>query len=39
VAAILENRAPRVDGREGRQSLDLVLAIYRSDGEGLTLKI
>src|SRR5438034_7915117 len=36
VAAILENRAPRVDGREGRQSLDLVLAIYRSAGEGQT---
>src|SRR5437867_4682921 len=38
-APILENRAPGVDGREGRQSLDLVLAIYRSAGEGLTLKI
>ena len=38
-AAILENRAPRVDGREGRQSLELVLAIYRSACEGLTLKI
>jgi len=30
VAAIREQRAPSVDGREGRKSIALVEAIYRS---------
>jgi UDP-N-acetyl-2-amino-2-deoxyglucuronate dehydrogenase len=32
--AIRENRAPVVDGREGRQALELVMAIYRSAQNG-----
>jgi UDP-N-acetyl-2-amino-2-deoxyglucuronate dehydrogenase len=32
--AIRENRAPVVDGREGRQALELVMAIYRSAQKG-----
>ena len=34
VAAIREGRAPRCDGREGRRSLAVVEALYRSAREG-----
>jgi predicted dehydrogenase len=32
--AVIEDRAPVVDGREGRKSLELVTALYRSAAEG-----
>jgi len=32
--AVLENRSPRVDGREGRLSLELVSALYAAAREG-----
>ena len=32
--AIQENRAPVVDGRQGRQALELVIAVYRSATQG-----
>ncbi|MEM2941552.1 MAG: Gfo/Idh/MocA family oxidoreductase [Thermoproteota archaeon] len=32
--AIIENRKPRVDGREGRKSLEVVMAIYESSRTG-----
>jgi predicted dehydrogenase len=34
VAAVRENRAPKVDGREGRKSVDLIGAIYESNRTG-----
>jgi predicted dehydrogenase len=37
--ALRENRPPRVDGQEGRKSLELVLAIYRSAREGTTVAL
>jgi predicted dehydrogenase len=37
--AIRENRAPAVDGCEGRQSLELVMAIYRSAQNGQPVKM
>ena len=37
--ALQENRPPRVDGHEGRKSLELVLAIYRSAREGTTVTL
>jgi predicted dehydrogenase len=33
-AAILENRAPRIEGREGRRAVALIEAIYRSAASG-----
>jgi predicted dehydrogenase len=38
VAAISEGRAPLVDGREGRKSVSLVEAIYRSAERGETVR-
>jgi len=32
--SIRENRAPVVDGRQGRQALELVMAVYRSAAQG-----
>jgi UDP-N-acetyl-2-amino-2-deoxyglucuronate dehydrogenase len=34
VAAIRENRAPRVDGREGKRAVDLICAVYESNRTG-----
>lgn len=36
IAAIRENRAPHIDGREGRRSLAAVLQIYHAAGIGKT---
>lgn len=32
--AVIENRSPMIDGREGRKSLELVAALYASASEG-----
>ncbi len=32
--AVIENRAPMIDGREGRKSLELVVALYAAANEG-----
>ena len=32
--AVIENRAPMIDGREGRKSLELVVALYTAANEG-----
>jgi len=37
--AVLDGREPVVTGREGRKSLELVMALYRSAVEGLPVKI
>ena len=37
--AIWEDRPPRVDGREGRKPLEIVLAIYASARSGLPVKL
>jgi predicted dehydrogenase len=34
VDAIVEDRKPKIDGREGRRSLELIRAIYRSSATG-----
>ena len=34
VNAVLENRAPAIDGREGRKALEIVQAIYQSAKTG-----
>lgn len=34
VAAIRENRAPKVDGREGKRAVDLICAVYESNRTG-----
>jgi predicted dehydrogenase len=39
IAAIREQRTPRVDGREGRQSTAIVEAIYRSARERVAVEI
>jgi predicted dehydrogenase len=39
VAAVRENRSPRVDGREGRKSVDLICAIYESNRTGSVVKV
>jgi len=39
VAAIREQRAPRVDGHEGRKSIAVVEAIYRSAREGCGVEV
>lgn len=36
--AVLENRAPMIDGREGRKSLELVVALYEAANEGKLVK-
>ena len=39
VAAIAANRTPLIDGREGRKSLELVEALYRSANEERIVRI
>ncbi|MGF1581741.1 MAG: Gfo/Idh/MocA family protein [Gemmataceae bacterium] len=39
VAAIQENREPLVDGREGRRSVEVILAIYKAATEGKTVEL
>lgn len=39
VAAILEDRAPMIDGYEGRKSVELILAIYQSSWEGKRINL
>ncbi len=39
VAAIRENRAPAVDGREGRKAVQLICAIYESNRTGKVVEI
>lgn len=36
--AVIENRAPMIDGREGRKSLELVVALYEAANEGKLVK-
>lgn len=37
--AVVEDRAPMIDGREGRKSLELVAALYASANEGRPVKL
>lgn len=39
VAAVRENRPPKVDGREGRRAVDLICAIYESHRTGRTVEL
>ncbi len=39
VQAVLEGRAPMINGREGRKSLEVVDALYRSANEGAAIKL
>ena len=39
IDAIQNNRKPYVDGEAGRRALELVLAIYRSAYEGVSVKL
>ncbi len=39
VKAIQENREPLVDGREGRRSVEVILAIYKAATEGKTVEL
>jgi len=39
VNAVLEDRRPRVDGYEGRRSLEVIRAIYRSSATGEVVKL
>jgi predicted dehydrogenase len=39
VDAIRANRAPKVDGREGRKAVDLICAIYESARTGRTVPL
>jgi predicted dehydrogenase len=39
VAAIRENRTPKVDGREGRRAVDVICAIYESMRSGRTIEL
>jgi UDP-N-acetyl-2-amino-2-deoxyglucuronate dehydrogenase len=39
VSAIREGRRPRIDGREGRKSIELIEAIYRSSSSGRQVTI
>ena len=39
VAAVRENRAPQVDGREGRKAVDLICAIYESNRTGKVVEL
>jgi predicted dehydrogenase len=39
VAAIAENRPPRVDGAEGRKSVEIILALYAAARSGMTQKL
>jgi predicted dehydrogenase len=37
--AVIENRAPMIDGREGRKSLEVVVALYQSAASGQPVKV
>lgn len=37
--AVIENRAPMIDGCEGRKSLELVVALYEAANEGKLVKL
>jgi predicted dehydrogenase len=37
--AVIENRAPMIDGREGRKSLELVVALYQSAASGQSVRL
>jgi predicted dehydrogenase len=37
--AVIENRAPMIDGREGRKSLELVVALYAAANEGKPVRL
>ena len=39
VQAIRENRAPKVDGREGKRAVDLICAVYESARTGRTVEL
>jgi predicted dehydrogenase len=39
VAAIREDRVPKVDGREGRRAVDLICAIYESNRTGRVVEL
>ena len=39
VEAVRGNRAPKVDGREGRKSVDLICAIYESNRSGKVVEL
>jgi predicted dehydrogenase len=39
VDAIKKNRAPAVDGHEGRRSIEIILAIYKSAETGKAVKL
>lgn len=39
VAAIRENRAPKVDGREGKRAVDLICAVYESNRTGRVIAL
>ncbi len=37
--AVIEDRAPMIDGKEGRKSLEIVAALYASANEGRAVKV
>jgi len=39
LAAIRENRAPAIDGHEGRRSVEIILAIYKAAETGRTIEL
>jgi predicted dehydrogenase len=39
VAAVRENRAPKVDGREGKKAVDLICSIYESNRTGRVVEV
>jgi predicted dehydrogenase len=39
VEAIAEGRAPRVDGREGRRSVEVILALYQAAKTGASVRL
>ena len=39
LAAIRENRAPAIDGPEGRRSVEIILAIYKAAETGKAIKL
>lgn len=39
VEAIRSNRAPKVDGREGKRAVDLICAVYESNGTGRVVEL
>jgi UDP-N-acetyl-2-amino-2-deoxyglucuronate dehydrogenase len=37
--AVIEDRAPMIDGREGRKSLEVVIALYESAVSGRLIRV